>query len=190
MRRKPREAKEVRSGRRDDGRRASEPQERSRTIIFGVLPVVEALRAATRRVDKILISESAKDSRLGVVYDLCRERSIAWSQVPLAFLERFVEAGVNHQGVVALVSAAGYAELEDALGSASVPELFLILDGVEDPGNLGAILRTAECSGVDGIFIPERRAVGLTDTVAKASAGAIEHVKVVRITNLNRLIEH
>jgi 23S rRNA (guanosine2251-2'-O)-methyltransferase len=96
---------------------------------------------------------------------------------------------------MARVARAHYADVDDLMsaiatrvGTESEP-LIVVLDGVEDPRNLGAILRTAECAGVDGVFIPERRAAGLTDAVAKAAAGAIEHVPVARATNLNRLIE-
>lgn len=88
-----------------------------------------------------------------------------------------------------MAAATDYVDADEIIDAAGDTALFVILDGVEDPRNLGAILRTVECAGADGVFIPERRAVGLTDTVAKSSAGAIEHVKVAKVTNLNRFIE-
>jgi 23S rRNA (guanosine2251-2'-O)-methyltransferase len=91
--------------------------------------------------------------------------------------------------VIAFTSSAAYADPDELLAKVSGPELLLVLDGVEDPRNLGAILRAAECAGVEGVFIPERRAVGLTETVAKSAAGATEHIKVAKVANLNRLIE-
>jgi 23S rRNA (guanosine2251-2'-O)-methyltransferase len=97
--------------------------------------------------------------------------------------------GVNHQGVAATVSSASYAELDEILDCVDNDAFLLLLDGVEDPRNFGAILRTAECAGAQGVIIPERRAVGLTDTVVKSSAGATEYIKVAKAGNLNRLIE-
>ena len=120
--------------------------------------------------------------------DLCRARSIAWSRVPRDNFAKHLDSGVNHQGVLAFTSSAAYVEADSIIDASATP-LLLILDGVEDPRNLGAILRTAEGAGIDGVIIPERRAVGLNDTVAKSSAGAIEYVKVAKAGNLNRLIE-
>jgi 23S rRNA (guanosine2251-2'-O)-methyltransferase len=158
-------------------------------VIYGVLPVVEALRAATRGIDRILIAEGAKENRLSTIFDLCRQRSIAWSKVPADQFSKYVDPGANHQGVLAFVASAGYSTVDEIMASAQSPQLLLILDGVEDPRNLGAILRVADGAGVDGVVLPERRAVGLTDTVAKSSAGAVEHVKVAKTPNLNRQIE-
>ena len=115
-------------------------------------------------------------------------------RAPRAELQRLAPHA-NHQGVVASVAAAAYAdadELLDALAArvnTDAPPLAVVLDGVEDPRNLGAILRTCECAGVRAVFVPERRAVGLTETVAKAAAGALEYVRVARVTNVARLIE-
>lgn len=156
--------------------------------IYGVLPVLEALRANARRVDKVMIADGSHEKRLQEIIDLCRSRSIAWSRVPRDNFAKHLDPGVNHQGVLAFISAAGYVDTEEILDASEVP-LILLLDGVEDPRNLGAILRVAECAKIDGVIIPERRAVGLTDTVAKSSAGAIEYVKVAKTANLNRLIE-
>lgn len=154
-------------------------------LIYGVLPILEALRAQNRRIDKVLIADGAKEHRLAEIMDLCRSRSIAWSHVPREQLP----AEVNHQGVIAYVAAADYVSADEILDNANDPALIVVLDGVEDPRNLGAILRVAECAAVDGVVIPERRAAGLTDTVAKSSAGALEYVKVAKTSNLNRFIE-
>lgn len=155
--------------------------------IYGVLPVLEALKAETRRIDKVLIADGAREARLSEIIDLCRSRSIPWSRVQRESLSRGLDPNVNHQGVVAFTSAADYVDIE-RIFEAGAPALIVVLDGVEDPRNLGAILRVIDCAGVDGVVIPERRAVGLTDTVARSSAGAIEYVKVAKTTNLNRLI--
>ncbi len=174
----------------NDVRRSDQSPERaSPSVIYGVLPVLEALRAEHRRVDKVLIAEGSKEHRLNSILDLCRERSIAWSRSPADQFAKYLDPDVNHQGVLAFVAAAEYVDVDEILQSGTSPKLLLVLDGVEDPRNFGAILRVSECSGADGIVIPERRAVGLTDTVAKSSAGAIEHVKVAKTSNLNRLIE-
>jgi 23S rRNA (guanosine2251-2'-O)-methyltransferase len=191
MRQKRRGISDERSSRSDrGGPRSSAPPARDATaLVYGVLPVVEALRSEHRRIDKVLIADSSKENRMGEIIALCRERSIAWNRVPRETFAHHLEPGVNHQGVIAFTSSAAYSNVDSILARAVEPPLLVILDGVEDPRNLGAILRVAECAGADGVIIPERRAVGLTDTVAKSSAGAIEHVKVAKVTNLNRFIE-
>ena len=184
---------------KDRGRRPAErqlrdrpsqpPQKTNASLIYGLLPVLEALRAENRRVDKVVIADGAKEHRLSEIIDLCRERSIAWNRVPRETIAKHLESGVNHQGVIAFVASADYVSADDILENTATVPLVVVLDGVEDPRNLGAILRTAEGAGVDGVIIPERRAVGLNDTVAKSSAGAIEYVKVAKTANLNRFIE-
>lgn len=167
----------------------SRPATRDSRPFYGVLPVVEALRAETRRVDKVLIADGSREARLAEIIELCKARRIAWNRVPSEQFAKHLVSGVNHQGVLAFIAAADYVSTDEILGTVADPALILLLDGVEDPRNLGAIIRVAECSGVDGVVIPERRAVGLTDTVAKSSAGAIEYVKIAKTTNLNRFIE-
>ena len=168
----------------------SAPAPTNSSLIYGVLPVLEALRADSRRIDKVLIADGSKEHRLSEIIDICRSRSIAWNRVPRESFGKNLDPSVNHQGVIAFTAAADYVTTDDIFDKATAPPLFVVLDGVEDPRNLGAILRAAECAGVDGVIIPERRAVGLNDTVAKSSAGAIEYVKVAKTTNLNRLIEN
>ncbi len=167
----------------------------SQNIIYGVLPVLEALRAENRRIEKIIIADGAHEKRLSDILMLARDKGVAFQKVPRENLSRLVEGGANHQGIVAFIAAASYYPAEKLLGEiyrkVEVGEkpLIVILDGVEDPRNFGAILRTIECAGADGVFIPERRAVGLTETVAKSSAGAAEYVRVAKVTNINRLID-
>jgi 23S rRNA (guanosine2251-2'-O)-methyltransferase len=162
--------------------------------LYGLIPVLEALRAGHKQLEQITVAEGAKHERLRELLELAKRDRVPVHRVPRVVLDRTLP-GVTHQGVLARTAAAKYrdaVELLDELGSqvatADKP-LVLGLDAVEDPRNLGAILRTAECAGVGGVFIPERRAAGLTATVAKASAGALEHIPVARVTNLVQLIE-
>jgi 23S rRNA (guanosine2251-2'-O)-methyltransferase len=160
-------------------------------LIFGVLPVLEALRAGNRPIEKILVAEGTHEKRLSELFDLAREKRVPFQKIPRSNLSRFVEPGANHQGLIAFVAAADYADAEELFEEIAAKDdaLAVILDGVEDPRNLGAILRTVDCAGADGVFIPERRAVGLTETVAKTSAGATEYVKIAKVTNISRLID-
>jgi 23S rRNA (guanosine2251-2'-O)-methyltransferase len=162
--------------------------------IYGLIPVLEVLRAGRRTLESVSIAEGARDERLGELLRLAKRARVPIHRVPRISLDR-IDGEINHQGIVARVAAARYRDAEELLDTLAEkvlinePPLVLGLDGVEDPRNFGAILRTAECAGVGGVFIPERRAVGLTDTVAKAAAGAVEYVPVARVTNLVRLIE-
>jgi 23S rRNA (guanosine2251-2'-O)-methyltransferase len=159
--------------------------------IFGVLPVLELLRANPQRIEKILAAEGAREKRLAEIFELAGENRVVVQRVPRETLSKYAGENANHQGVVALAAAAEYTDADELLSDIFAEEnpLVLVLDGVEDPRNLGAILRTAEGAGVSGVFIPERRAVGLTETVAKAAAGATEHVRIAKAANINRLIE-
>ncbi|MGC3973241.1 MAG: 23S rRNA (guanosine(2251)-2'-O)-methyltransferase RlmB [Nitrospira sp.] len=149
----------------------------------------EALRAGARPIQRLLVLGT--DRQFGDIVRLAREQRIPVYVEPRAAFDRLVPAG-HHQGVVGLVAAKSYGDADAILASAQTPgqtPLLVLLDGVEDPHNLGAILRTAEASGVQGVFIPERRAVGLTSVVAKASAGAVDYMPVGRVSNLSRWIE-
>src|SRR5215813_12840649 len=163
-------------------------------LIYGPNAVLEALRAGKRQIETITILESARPDRLKVLLDLAREKGVPVHRVPRLDLDRSL-GDVRHQGVVARIAAARYADADELLDQletrigTSDPPLVLGLDGLEDPRNMGSIVRTAECAGVHGVFIAERRAVGLTSAVAKVAAGALEYVPVARVTNLVRLIE-
>lgn len=166
----------------------------SLNTMYGLIPVIEALRAGHKRLEQITIAEGARHERLHELLDLAKRARVLVHRVPRAALDRALP-GVTHQGIAARIAAADYRDADELLeqlgaqvGTENLP-LVLGLDAVEDPRNLGAILRTAECAGVDGVFIPERRAVGLTATVAKTAAGALEHIDVARVTNLVQLIE-
>ncbi|HJQ32546.1 MAG TPA: 23S rRNA (guanosine(2251)-2'-O)-methyltransferase RlmB [Pyrinomonadaceae bacterium] len=186
---RPDESPRMRS---DEPTRARQPDDGAH--VFGVQPVLEALRAGARPVERITLAEGAHESRLREILEIARYADIPVRRVPRAELQR-IAAGANHQGVVATIAAAHYThadELLDALaarvGTQEQP-LAVVLDGVEDPRNLGAIIRTVECAGAHGVFVPERRAAGLTETVAKAAAGALEYVPVARVQNVVRLLE-
>ena len=162
--------------------------------VFGVQPVLEALRAGARPLERLTVAEGAHESRLREILEIARYADIPVRRVPRSELQRLA-AGANHQGVVATIAAAHYThadELLDALAArvgTQDPPLAVVLDGVEDPRNLGAVIRTVECAGAHGVFIPERRASGLTETVAKSAAGALEYVPVARAANVVRLLE-
>lgn len=183
---------------RGGARRQHEVKDEERaasTRIYGVAPVLEALRAGGRPLGQITIAEGAQHYRLRELLSEARQANVPVHHAPRAELQRMAGVGANHQGVVATLAAARYAdagELVESLASrigTQEPPLAVVLDGVEDPRNLGAILRTVECVGAHAVFIPERRAVGLTETVAKAAAGALERVRVARAQNLVRLLE-
>jgi 23S rRNA (guanosine2251-2'-O)-methyltransferase len=160
-------------------------------LVFGVLPVLELLRANPKRVEKILVAEGAREKRLSEIFDLAKQNRVIIQRTARENMSKYTAENANHQGVIAFAASAEYTDADALLTEIFSKEnpLVLILDGVEDPRNLGAILRVAECAGADGTFIPERRAVGLTETVAKSSAGATEYVKIAKVANLNRLIE-
>lgn len=156
--------------------------------IYGVLPVLEALRSGARRIDRIVIADGARDSRLREVLDAARRARVPVRREPRVALDRLT-LNANHQGVLAVTSAASYSDADELLSRISPDTVFILLDGVEDPHNLGAIIRTAECGGAAAVIVPERRAAHLTDAVSKTSAGAVEHLPVARVTNLASFIE-
>ena len=158
-------------------------------LLYGLHAVREALRAGTRPLLRILVIR--QDRQFADLVRLARSAKIPVHLEPRPVLDRLVPEG-KHQGVIGLVAAKVYADQEEIMGYARVrnePPLVVILDGIEDPHNLGAVLRTAEAAGAHGVFVPDRRSVGLTGTVAKASAGALEHLRVGRAQNVSRLIE-
>jgi 23S rRNA (guanosine2251-2'-O)-methyltransferase len=175
-------------------RSSSRSNSATQDLLYGVNPLLEALRENGRVPIEIIVAEGARDERLQELIELARTRNVPVKRAPRSSIDR-ATGNANHQGVMARIAAARYAATDDLLSSIAsrvggeIEPLVVILDGVEDPRNLGAILRTSECAGVDGVFIPERRAVGLTEVVAKAAAGAVEYVPVARATNLSRLIE-
>jgi 23S rRNA (guanosine2251-2'-O)-methyltransferase len=158
---------------------------RSMHLTIGIHPVREALRAG-RPLDKVLIAKGAASPRIQEIIELCRARSVPVRFEPRELLDR-ASKGASHQGAIAFGAIHKYVELNEVLNAA---KLIVILDGVEDPQNLGAILRTAHAAGANAVVVPERRAAPLTETVARAAAGALEYLPLVRIINVSQTLEH
>lgn len=159
-------------------------------IIPGRNPVAEALRSG-RPMDCLYIAKGQRTGQVLVLAAKAKELGVPVKEADPRKLSHMCN-GANHQGVLAVAAAKEYATVEDMLALARTrgePPLLLLCDGLEDPHNLGAVLRAAECSGVHGVVIPKRRSVGLTYAVSKASAGAAEYVPVARVQNLANLIE-
>jgi 23S rRNA (guanosine2251-2'-O)-methyltransferase len=154
--------------------------------LTGIHAVKEALEAQ-RPIDHIVIAKGRQDTRIEEIVQLARKKSIPVRFEDRSQLDRHANSK-DHQGVVALAAARAAAALDDILASANQARagLIILLDGVEDPHNLGAIVRTALAAGAHGVVIPERRAAGLTDTLARSSAGALAHLPVAKVTNLAR----
>ena len=164
----------------------SEPD--AERVLVGRNPVREALRAG-RPVEKLLIAQGDLSGAAREIIKLAKDAGVIVQQVDRSRLDQIAP---NHQGMLAYVAAVPYVELGDILEAAKAKgedPFVILLDGVTDPHNLGAIIRSAECAGAHGVVIPERRASGLTPVVAKAAAGALSHMPVARVTNLNRAIE-
>jgi 23S rRNA (guanosine2251-2'-O)-methyltransferase len=158
-------------------------------FIIGKNPVVEALKSE-RDINKIWIAEGSQRGTMQQIIQLAKQNGVLVQYVPKKKIDQMVEG--NHQGVVAQVAAYKYYDIDELFKRAAERNeqpFFLILDELEDPHNLGSIMRTADAVGAHGIIIPKRRSVGLTATVAKASTGAIEYVPVARVTNLARTID-
>ena len=154
-------------------------------FVYGHYASVVAL-TGTQEINKVWLQTGLQDKIRNEVTQLAKKKGLVIQQAPKSKLDELTDGG-NHQGVVLSVAAFNYATIDDLFENAKKHEsepFFLILDGIEDPHNLGSILRTADAAGVHGIIIPKRRAVQLTATVAKISTGAIEHVPVARVTNL------
>jgi 23S rRNA (guanosine2251-2'-O)-methyltransferase len=156
-------------------------------FIYGIHAVAEALAAAPRRLERILVERGQRNPRVREITALARERGVPLGFEERAWLDRKVE-GQRHQGVVAVVAEVETAGVEEVLDQAGSPGLVLVLDGVEDPHNLGAVIRSAEVAGADGVLLPERRGAGLGPAAVRASAGAAAHVRLGRFTNAARTL--
>jgi 23S rRNA (guanosine2251-2'-O)-methyltransferase len=158
--------------------------------IYGINSVTEALKSRGRAFEWVGMAKERHDLRLQRIIEECRKAGIPVRFLNRAELDRMAGLGVGHQGVVAVTSAKQYNDLDDVIAAKrGEHSLIVVLDGVEDPHNLGAILRTADAAGANGVVIPERRSVGVTGTVTKASAGASEHLPVAKVTNIARTVE-
>ncbi len=160
-------------------------------LIGGVHPLKEALCSADVRLDQVIIRAGLRNRQQDEIFRLAKRARIPVKLVPSEALDRLARS-LKHQGVLGYVSQKVYVSLDallEAAGKNGTSPFFLVLDGVEDPRNMGAIIRTAEGAGVNGVVLPDRRAVGMTSVVARASAGALEHVAITRVTNMSQSIE-
>ncbi len=159
-------------------------------IICGIHSVREAIESGAQTVERLHVVQGQQkpNSRLQELVDLCRKRGIAVRFEPGAALDRLA-GRAHHQGVVAVIGGYGYAELEDVIAKLPEKALLLLLDGVQDVHNLGALIRTACAAGAAAVIIPERRAAGLTPAVVQAASGALAHLPVVQVGNLVRTME-
>lgn len=159
-------------------------------VLYGVHPVEEALRAGKRRFDQVLVARERQDARLESLVTACRQAGVRVRQEAREQLTQLAGTAA-HQGVVAMVRPQEALAIEDlyAPPPGGAPRLLLALDGVEDPQNLGALLRVADGAGVDGVVLTERRSAPLSPVAVKASAGAAEHLRIARVVNLVRALE-
>ena len=158
--------------------------------IYGRNSVMEAIRSG-REIDKLYVLSDANRGALVPIIEKCRAKKIPIKEVPVQKLD-FMSGNQNHQGVIASVAAKSYCELQDIIDASkdkNTAPFVVICDGLEDPHNLGAIIRTAEAAGVDGIIIPKHRSVSVNATVAKSASGALEYVNICKVTNLAKTID-
>ncbi|MCA6071569.1 MAG: 23S rRNA (guanosine(2251)-2'-O)-methyltransferase RlmB [Endomicrobium sp.] len=163
-------------------------QEQLENIVYGRNSVLELLKVGKRSVNKLMVAQTARGTVITEIVSLAKQKGIAIHNVPPEKLDRFSE---HSQGIAAEVSPMEYTELEDLIIKVKqLPKpLLMILDGIEDPHNLGAIIRNCVTFGADGVIIPKWRAVGVNGTVSKASAGAIEHIAISKVANINQTID-
>jgi 23S rRNA (guanosine2251-2'-O)-methyltransferase len=162
-------------------------------VLYGLHPVEEAIRAGVRQVDHISVArerEARRDPRFEAILELARLAHIRVTAEPRDQLTRHVKTD-THQGIVAFLRERKFLALEDLLDAPprASAHFFLALDGIEDPHNLGALLRSADGAGIDGVIVPDRRSAPLTGVVSKSSAGASEHARIARVTNITRSLE-
>jgi 23S rRNA (guanosine2251-2'-O)-methyltransferase len=157
-------------------------------VLYGIHAVEEALRARNRPLDHIEVARERHDQRLQAVIDLAREQGVSVRFRPRDQLDRLARSK-SHQGIVAVVASKSYSELDELFKKKGEYTFVVVLDGIEDPHNLGALIRTADGAGADGVIIPERRAATVNATVTKTSAGASEHVRIARVVNVARTLD-
>lgn len=163
----------------------------SGSVIYGINPIIEALEGKKRAFREILIATGRGGDEVGRIVDLATRAAAKINRVPRQRLDELVRKG-NHQGVVAIVSPKEWSTIEDiqaVAASRNEPLFVVMLDEVEDPHNMGAVIRTAEAAGVHGVVVPSHRSAFLGEGVVKASAGAVEHMAVVKVPNLVNAIE-
>ncbi len=177
------------------GGTARRPQKNENVLVSDSLVsgrnAVKELLASGRDIEKIYIQSGDREGSVNILIGMAAERRIPIRETTRQQLD-VISGGARHQGIVAIASEAEYSTVEDILAYArekNESPLIVVCDGIEDPHNLGAIIRSAECSGAHGVIIPKRRAVGLTSTVGKASAGALMHMRVARVTNIAQTVD-
>ena len=157
-------------------------------LICGINPVMEALSAGVRHFDRLLVVKGLRNQRVSEAIARASQLGIPLRFEPREALDRMA-GGIPHQGLIAVVSAKPVVTMETLLDGARTPALVVLLDGVEDPRNLGAILRTVDAAGADGVLLPDRHSAGLSESVSRSSAGGLEHVQVARIGNVSQAID-
>ncbi len=168
----------------------NEPKEFGNNIIAGRNPVMEAIRSG-REIDRLLVVHGQTGGSVQAIIAKCAERKILIKEVSSSKLD-YMTGGANHQGVAVIIAEQEYCEVSDILALAEErgeKPFIIVCDEIEDPHNLGAIIRTAEAAGVHGIIIPKRRSASLNVTVAKSACGALEYMKVARVTNIANTID-
>jgi 23S rRNA (guanosine2251-2'-O)-methyltransferase len=158
------------------------------SVFYGINPAAEALKAHPQTIERICIERGQKNPRVQEIIDLARRNHVRVSFEEKSWMDRKSQ-GERHQGVLCYVAEMAIYAPEDILEQAKSPGLLVVLDGIEDPHNLGAILRSAEAAGADGVFLPQHRSSNLSATVVKASAGAVSHVRLARSPNIAQLID-
>lgn len=159
--------------------------------IYGRNAVAEAIKSG-KTIDRLVVQNDLKDSAANRIIADAKSRGMKIFFRDKQYLDREVESGKKHQGFIAEITDFVYCELDDVLAYAkekNEPPFIVLLDGVEDPHNLGSILRVCECAGVHGVIIPRHRSVSVNDTVVKVSSGAAEHIKVAKVTNINETVQ-
>jgi 23S rRNA (guanosine2251-2'-O)-methyltransferase len=158
------------------------------SILYGINAVAEAIKASPERIERICVERGQKNPRIQEIVASAREKHVRLSFEDRSWMDRKAE-GARHQGVLCFAAEMPTLDSEDIVEQAKSPGLLVVLDGIEDPHNLGAILRSAEAAGADGVILPQHRSAALSATVVKSSAGAASHLKVARTTNLAHFIE-
>lgn len=158
------------------------------SVLYGIHAVGEVLKAHPEKIERICVERGQKNPRIQEIIDAARQKHVRISFEERSWLDRKSE-GSRHQGILCYASEITTFESDDIIEQAKFPGLLVVLDGIDDPHNLGAILRSAEAANADGVFLPQHRSAGLTAAAVKASAGAATHVKVARVSNISRLID-
>jgi 23S rRNA (guanosine2251-2'-O)-methyltransferase len=158
------------------------------SIVYGINSISEAIKADAKKIERICVERGQKNPRLQEIIELARQSHVRISFEERAWMDR-KSGGQRHQGVLCYMAELATLDAEEIVARAKLPGLIVVLDGVEDPHNLGAILRSAEAASADGVFVPQHRSAGLTGSVVKASAGAASHARVARIKNVAQILE-